>query len=186
MSVVITVTTASVLTHLILVIVISIGYKEIFWMHIEKTSSWLYNFLMVWSCPDISSKVLHLASTGSASPLVLEKFGYFEEVNLYLKNHHQIVTQNMALKSFVMNCSVTFDAYSTGFGFHMPYFSETMNGSVITMIRYPMNRIISAFLFGIMVPSGSPYRKNGMNGVEVRKNVTNATIPILAYVNTPG
>lgn len=33
--------------------------KTVFWMHIQKTSSWMGDLLAVWACPDFCNKIVH-------------------------------------------------------------------------------------------------------------------------------
>lgn len=60
-----------------------------------------------------------------------------------------------------------------------------MKGTIITMLRDPTNRIISAFLFDVMIPIGFPVHSNEKRQ-EVKDNILKSEIPIQAYVNLPG
>lgn len=51
------------------------------------------------------------------------------------------------------------------------------------MLRHPMNRLISAYLFGVMIPRG--FYNYDLED-EVRRNVTNSPHPIYTYAMTRG
>lgn len=72
-----------------------------------------------------------------------------------------------------------------GYGYHVSYKPQDFKGSVVTLFRKPMNRIISAFLFheGMMLPRGSPWKAAG----RVVKEIINHTrVPIDTYARMPG
>ena len=93
-----------------------------------------------------------------------------------------------------MNCEQSM-CPPTRFGFHWPHSEiyggkgyvfnrEMMPGSIATLFRNPLNRIVSAFLFsGIMFPFGSVVDVNGTN---TRRQILQSPCPICAYASYPG
>lgn len=134
----------------------------VFWMHIQKTSSWLGNFLLLWGC----SNVRKLSSKTKQGMVYVA------------------VGRNMSK----LQCEVPFHTGNFGFGYHVP-FDKTMNRTAITLFRNPYNRVISSFLYGkgvhqIMFPLGFPDRAK--RKFELRKQIRDSEYPILTYVQLPG
>lgn len=134
----------------------------VFWMHIQKTSSWLGNFLLLWGC----SHVRQLSTKTKQSMLYVA------------------VGRNMSR----LQCEVPFHTGNFGFGYHVP-FDKSMNRTAITLYRNPYNRAISSFLYGkgvhqIMFPLGFPDRAK--RKFELRKQIRESAFPLLTYVQLPG
>ena len=71
------------------------------------------------------------------------------------------------------------------FGFHIPYDSQKMAGTAVSIFRMPRERLVSAYLFrnGLMRPAGM--------ATDVRKHIefllaNNLDVSILEYSNFPG
>jgi len=60
-----------------------------------------------------------------------------------------------------------------------------MKHKVVTLFRKPISRVISAFLFDVMFPAGSPYKFSEI-GKQQRLRIENEAVPIHAYATTPG
>ena len=166
------------------------GVKSIFWMHIQKTSSWIGNLLAVWACPDYCLyyiKERKIIFDGPTKNKDISDVNYFKSFDRYFKrmNISDKERSNMIARSNIMNCSVTFTNYGIGFGWHLPYMYSNMKHSIVTIFRNPMGRIISQYLFGLMIPAGNPYRES--QTVEFVHNIIkHASSPIYAYVTVPG
>jgi hypothetical protein len=159
--------------------------KSIFWMHIQKTSSWLGDFLIVWACPEFCRHELHHRAqhkhqaTGNNHSLEIEPF--YSKVDKHFKIKKN--DNDMILKSSLMNCSVNFKSYHQGYGWHVPYKNKEMKNTVVTLFRKPSSRIISAYLFNIMLPAGLPNREDSQ---KIYHAIKSSSIPIHAYATTPG
>lgn len=134
----------------------------VFWMHIQKTSSWLGNFLLLWGC----SHVRKLSTKTKQSMMYVA------------------VGRNMSR----LRCEAPFHTGNFGFGYHVP-FDKNMNRTAITLYRNPYNRAISSFLYGkgvhqIMFPLGFPDRAK--RKFELRKQIRESAVPLLTYVQLPG
>lgn len=165
-------------------------YPIIFWLHIEKTSSWIDNLLAVWACPHAASKVLLSNAIELENHQLPHNFNYWSEFNTYLQRDLNLGGEdtevNMVTKSYYLNCSANFVTYGTGFGYHMPYHEKAMNHTVVTMFRKPVDRVISAYLFEIMLPQGSPYRRSDDLQAEIRAQIMNSSSPVVAYAQLNG
>lgn len=140
--------------------------NQVFWMHIQKTSSWLGNFLLLWGCSSVRNKQQKQHKSLSDSML------------------YSGIARDMS----VLNCEVPFYTGDFGFGYHVP-FSSQHNRTAITLFRNPYNRVISSFLFGkgihqIMFPLGFPNRAKVK--YNLRDTIRKSPFPILTYVQLPG
>jgi hypothetical protein len=163
--------------------------KTIFWMHIQKTSSWLGNFLLVWSCPSFCIYDLQRRNITQAklndSATVVHHLDYLVHVDEYFHKHN-VTRVQIQRRASIMNCSVNFESYYAGFGFHRPYNQpDRMNHTIVTLFRNPSSRVISAYLFDIMFPLGSR-SYNGTSIEQMKKNIRRANNSILAYALSPG
>jgi hypothetical protein len=158
-------------------------------MHIQKTSSWFGNFLLVWSCADYLRQHLHDMKTSSINEH-LSGYNSLYEYSMHVDKHFQSLgvgdsTMGMLIRSAVMSCSVNF-AYTSCQGVHVPYKHSHMNHTIVTLLRKPTCRLISAFLYGIMLPMGfSKVIKSDEFDI-VKHKIRNATSPIYAYATLPG
>lgn len=137
-----------------------------FWMHIQKTSSWLGNFLLLWGCSSIR-KDKQIVAKFSADPMV-----------------YGILSKNLQK----VPCETTFHTGAFEYGYHVPYGVE-QNKSTVTLFRNPYNRLISAFLYGkgvhqIMFPLGFPNRAKVK--YDLRDKIRKSQYPILTYATLPG
>lgn len=130
------------------------------WMHIQKTSSWLGDFLLLFACP-------HLR------PL------YDSRKNKVF--FYDLVRQNTTL---LEACEIPVVPNRDGsYGWHDPYHPSSSRNKLVTVFRNPEDRIISSFLFGdMMIPSGSVYSHNQTLPSYIRESST----PLLAYASVPG
>jgi hypothetical protein len=134
------------------------------WMHIPKASSWLGDFIILYSCPKLRASYDN------------HEFGNFFYDVVKDKPH--------ILKACSTN---VLHSQSHSFGWHDPYLSSLSNGSTVALFRNPSNRVISAFLFGdIMLPSGHIYSHNATLKDIVRAEIRSSKFPIIAYGNLPG
>ena len=134
--------------------------STVFWMHIQKTSSWLGDFLLMWGC----SQVRNINS---------------KSVMAYAKLRH-----NMS----ALQCEAPFYTGRFPFGYHVPVNVE-MNRTAVTLFRNPYNRVISAFLFGrgnhqIMFPVG--FAKRAYRDTALREEINKSDSPIVTYASLPG
>jgi hypothetical protein len=98
------------------------------WMHIQKTSSWMGDFLLLYACP-------HLR------PM------YDSRKNKVF--FYDVVRANTTL---LENCEIPIVRNRDGlYGWHDPYSAPSSRGKLITMFRKPEDRIISSFLFDNML-----------------------------------
>lgn len=133
--------------------------SEVFWMHIQKTSSWLGDFLLMWGCSSARNKSNHA--------MIYAKLG-----------------RNMS----ALKCEIPFYTGKFQFGYHVPFNTE-MNRSTVTLFRNPYDRVISSFLYGkgehqIMFPLG--FRKRAERKYALREEIKKSSAPIIAYVSLPG
>jgi len=105
-------------------------HKIVFWMHIEKTSSWMGDLMAVWACPQFCLTVIQdIKDRSIIDPSVKNNQitnvslndwdgnnDYFNMFDNYLKNHRLAPSNNMMAASAIMNCSVSFDGYESGDG----------------------------------------------------------------------
>lgn len=164
------------------------GLKTIFWMHIQKTSSWLGNFLLVWSCPDFLINDLQRRN------ITLERLDNDHSIHhvdyaVHLDEYFQYynISRIQSNKRFsIMNCSVNFNTYGAGFGFHRSYHKpDRMNHTIVTLFRNPSSRIISAFLFDIMFPLGIRLN-HGISTESAKDSIRKSNNSILSYATWPG
>lgn len=133
-----------------------------FWMHIQKTSSWLGNFLLLWGC----SLVRGLSASS--------------------KQH--MLYAHLARNLSRLQCEIPFYTGDFGFGYHVPL-NVNLNRTAITLYRNPYDRVISSFMFGkgvhqIMFPLGFPDRAK--RKFALREAIRKSEFPILSYVQLPG
>lgn len=148
--------------------------KDITWMHIQKTSSWLGDFLLLWACPALTSSYNNHITSGS---------GQRNRVFFYDKMVPQIKA------GLTSTCPVhihTGDSHCN-YGFHEPYrtkYAPVLNHTLITVFRKPEERLISAFLFnGMMIPLGSPWK---LKARYIKAQLASKPHPILHYANLSG
>lgn len=145
--------------------------NRIYWLHIEKTSSWLGDFLLFFACP----KLLTMFKTElqhRSAPFIYDRLNpYFEKDNYTTTNP--------------FNCTTEIVPINKRYGYHDPYDPNIVKGITVTMFRDPAERLISAFLFndGVMLPPGF---RSKFSRPEVKKHVRSAPVPIIEYANTPG
>lgn len=135
--------------------------KSIKWMHIQKTSSWIGDFLLLYACP-------HLRPAYDK-----------------LDNQVFFYDQVRAHPEMLENCEVEVTRGHDGaFGWHDPYWpTQVGNGTTVSVFRKPENRLISSFLFNnMMIPAGNVYSHNNTLPSYVRK----AAQPLIAYASVPG
>lgn len=133
-----------------------------FWMHIQKTSSWLGNFLLLWGC-------------GSVRDLPAQK----------KKN---MLYSHLARNLSRLQCEIPFYTGDFGYGYHVPL-NVNLNSTAITLFRNPYDRVISSFMYGkgvhqIMFPLGFPDRAK--RKFALREAIRKSEFPILSYVQLPG
>ena len=133
-----------------------------FWMHIQKTSSWLGNFLLLWGCSLVRGM----------SPSSKEHMLY----------------AHLARNLSRLQCEIPFYTGNFGFGYHVPL-NINMNRTAITLFRNPYDRVISSFMYGkgvhqIMFPLGFPDRAK--RKFALRETIRKSEFPILSYVQLPG
>lgn len=136
---------------------------NVFWMHIQKTSSWLGNFLLLWGCGSVR----------------LQTSAFISNPMLY---------SAVAKKLLSMKCETTYYTGKFNFGYHVPH-PLHMNGSTVTLFRNPYTRVVSSFLYGkgvhqIMFPLGFPNRAKVK--FELREQIRESPDPIFTYAQLPG
>ena len=147
------------------------------WMHIQKTSGWIGDFLLKKYCTSNSTKDMEgTGRTGRFRRRILSGRGTEDSKKLHVKIHENIQHR----------CEVNLlPEYS--FGFHFPNNGNLIRpGTILTMFRKPVDRLISAFLYdprGGMLPAGYPQRDS--REAEIHSQINNATFPIVAYANLP-
>lgn len=148
----------------------SSGMLTVSWMHIQKTSGWIGDFLLQKYCTNNSTRGLPGVARRRDSRGLQRKDKY------KVKIHEQIEH----------NCAVNLLPESS-FGFHFPNNGELLQpGTILTMFRRPVDRLISAYLFdprGGMLPAGYPLRESQETTIHGRIN--NATVPVVAYASLP-
>jgi len=60
-----------------------------------------------------------------------------------------------------------------------------MRNTIVTMLRDPINRIISAFLFDVMIPTGFSLKTLKLRD-QMKQIIRQADVPIVAYAALPG
>ena len=129
------------------------------WMHIQKTSSWIGDFLLMYACP-------HLRSSYDSME---DQVFFYDKVR--------------ADESLLKACEVEVRrGIDVSFGWHDPYISNVGNGSIVSIFRKPVFRLISSFLFNMMIPTGNVYSPNATLPEYVHK----AKYPLIAYSKVPG
>jgi hypothetical protein len=130
------------------------------WMHIQKTSSWMGDFLLLYACP-------HLRPMYDSRK---NKIFFYD-----------VVRANTTLLD---HCEIPIVRNRDGlYGWHDPYSAPSSRGKLVTMFRKPEDRIISSFLFdNMLIPSGSVYSYNQT----LPDYVTNSPTPLVAYASVPG
>ena len=128
------------------------------WMHIQKTSSWLGQFILDRYC--IISNHTNNTNTNN--------------INIQLP-------YNVTESSIHYSCSI--ETYPQ-FGYHYPYNlqnNKIRNHTILTLFRKPINRLISAFLFdkGGMLPAGFPNREKSTH--IIHQHILNSKHPIVTY-----
>lgn len=134
------------------------------WMHIQKTSSWIGDYLIKKYC--------------------IPYIKYINNTNNYNNNDFNEYIINFQYEKNNYKCKLNFIP-KYDFGFHYPNSGRKLiKGKIITMFRNPMNRIISAFLFdkrGGMLPAGYPKRDTNTN--EIHNYINNSSNPIYTYAS---
>lgn len=160
--------------------------RTLFWMHIQKTSSWLNNFLVVWACPNFCRDYL-LENDLAADTSDIEKPVIYDFQTILKKRE----INSMEVMTVFMKCSISFKNYAltkfgwSQFGFHWPMNHESMKGNTITLFRKPLSRIISAFLFDMMLPQGFGNRTPEVKQ-QWREHINKTDSPVYAYSQIPG
>jgi hypothetical protein len=139
--------------------------RKITWMHIQKTSSWLGDFVLLWACPSLLS---------SYEDLIKEKHSIHGHGDIFFYDKY------LNLRDLKTDCKAELVPIKEYYSFHDPYIpSEKLSNSIIiTMVRNPMERLLSGFLF-----------RDGLHLIEdnkVKQTIRNSNYPILAYATTPG
>jgi len=147
----------------------------VFWMHIQKTSSWIGNFLLIWGC-------------SSLRKILIKKFD--ESAKYRLNGVIYTAVGNISQ----LHCEMDFYTGKFGFGYHIPFpqlnhLSHKLNGTTVSLFRQPSNRVISSFLHGkgphaIMFPLGFPNRAKVK--YSLREQIRASQFPILTYAELPG
>ena len=149
-------------------------YNFVFWMHIQKTSSWLGDTIAVWACPHI------LGAFDQAAE---------DKVSVYSTEDFRTTVDLCKVKLFD-----SYDVRWGRYGYHVPYIPRQfprMKHSTVSVFRQPVDRLISAFLFrtGIMIPRGSVYHTKYYNetilgaAAAFKRKIRSAPYPIVAYAN---
>lgn len=109
----------------------AIRLQKVCWIHIQKASSWIGDFLYMLFCP-------HTPKERNRSGNERDGF-LFDQVSSH--------------RSKNITCRIEF-CPKNSFGFHMPYAPSEMRGHALVIFRQPLDRIISAYLFreGMMIP----------------------------------
>ena len=138
----------------------SFSLRSIKWMHIQKTSSWIGDFLLLYSCPHLRPMYDRMD----------DQVFFYDQV----RTHPDLLTE----------CEVEVTRGHDGaFGWHDPYLPAHIgNGTTISVFRKPEYRLISSFLFNMMIPTGNVYSDNNT----LPEHVRNAAQPLIAYANVPG
>jgi hypothetical protein len=138
--------------------------KKICWLHVQKASSWIGDYLVLQNCPNILKQ--------------------YKDYNKNVQGDKTFIYDLLFTgKLKDVSCNVQFCPET--FGFHNPYNESEMKGSVVAIFRHPMNRIISAYLFNgeMMIPTGMPW---GERYVIYNARKSNTYLPIYQYVQLPG
>lgn len=144
------------------------------WMHIQKTSGWIGAYLLKKYCinnsthtlPGVGRRQLRHDTTGRSK-------------RNKKRQNHQLVKQHEGVEH---SCAVNL-LPEIAFGYHFPNNGKLLQrGTILTMFRNPLDRLISAYLFdpkGGMLPMGYPHR--GIDEAAIHSYINNATVPIVAY-----
>lgn len=129
-------------------------------MHIQKTSSWIGDFLILYACPHLRPMYDQMD----------DKVFFYDQVRAH--------------PDMLANCEVEVTRGHDGaFGWHDPYYpNQVGNGTTVSVFRKPEYRLISSFLFNMMIPTGNVYSDNNT----LPEHVRNAANPLIAYANVPG
>lgn len=133
--------------------------KSIKWMHIQKTSSWIGDFLLMYACP-------HLRPDYDS---MQDQVFFYDKVR--------------ANESLLQGCEVKIERGLDGsFGWHDPFNPSFGNGSIVSVFRRPEFRLISSFTFNMMIPTGNVYAPNAT----LPEYVHESKYPLIAYSQVPG
>lgn len=134
--------------------------KSIKWMHIQKTSSWIGDFLLLYACPHLRPVYDQMS----------DQIFFYDQV----RAHPDMLTE----------CEVQVTHGHDGdFGWHDPYIpTQVGNGTTVSVFRKPEYRLISSFLFNMMIPTGNVYSYNNT----LPEYVRNSAHPLVAYASVPG
>mmetsp|Transcript_58371 Transcript_58371/g.114798 ORF Transcript_58371/g.114798 Transcript_58371/m.114798 type:complete len:321 (+) Transcript_58371:78-1040(+) len=140
-------------------------YNVVHWMHIQKTSSWFGNFLLLWGCSFLRKKQLEVGDQFQLQ--------YSTAVGL--------------LPTFKCESRI-YQSDNNKYGFHIPYQAH-LNRSTVSLFRNPRDRIVSSFSCGIgnqniMIPAGFP--QQGKMKQVIRKLIKSTEFPIVTYFNVSG
>jgi hypothetical protein len=137
--------------------------SKICWIHVQKASSWIGDYIVIQHCPDILKS--------------------YEAYRLEHPNVKSFIYDLLIKRKISADCNAKL--CPKRFGFHIPYNETLMKGHVVAIFRHPMSRIISAYLFRneMMIPNGMPF--------DQRYPIHNARaagiyLPIYDYVRLPG
>ena len=147
-----------------------INSREICWIHIQKTSSWLGDYLLKQHCPN-----------------------FHKSWNEYLSKHPSFGSRGFLYDLYKWNkigfraCSevtnYTFCHKKGMYGYHSAY--NGRNRTAITIFRRPSDRLISAYLFngGLMQPHGMSMKlRTHISTLKKSK----ANVSIETYAKFPG
>lgn len=140
--------------------------QSLFWMHIQKTSSWIGNFLLLWGCKSLRDRYVN--PQGDPVDTI-----YYDKMANFLRT---------------VKCEVNILTGGFPFGYHVSCLPDLKN-HVVTLFRKPAERIISAFLHGrgrdqMMFPRGYPERVKVK--YPTRANISRSDYPIYAYASLEG
>ena len=119
-----------------------IDVKKICWLHIEKTSSWIGDFLHSSRCDNLYTQWSLLPAERK------ERKGTMYD--LLLKNTYFVN----------ITCNVEF-CPKLGYGWHYPYNAKEGRWAYISTFRDPLKRIVSAYLFSSFLFSPTAFLPMG-------------------------
>lgn len=136
--------------------------KKICWLHVQKTSSWIGDFLFMSRCKNMYDQWMSLT-----------------------KHQRKHTAYDLVLMGVLKNvqCNVEFCPMKN-FGFHNAYNASDMRGHVVSIFRDPLKRMVSAYIFtGMMVPLAlTPSSRNKI----MHARSMNYSMPIQEYAALPG
>ena len=144
------------------------GVKEICWLHIQKTGSWIGDYILKQHCPNLHEKYNNylLKRRQSVDHFLYDLFKWEKKGFRTCSNYTFCPTRSRGL-----------------FGYHSAY--NGRNRTAITNFRLPIDRIISAYLFGggLMTPHGMSLKLRSYI-INLKRNQINVSIN--TYTKYPG